>query len=124
MYNSVVFTSGMTIFITPQESAYINNKLLNGEKFFDIPRLNQTFNSSTVYYVGINSIFNEDKVRGSDFAFTQTSVVAKTKDGIEYQYTKGWKKTKDMFATAFSFSDYMKAQTIETGDSDPVNNPK
>lgn len=123
MYQSIVFRSGSTIWITDKEASYLYFRLLNGEKFVDVPRLSQVFNSDTIAYVGVNSIFLNEKVKGGEFSFTPSAIYAKI-DDKEFIFDKGWKKTKDVFAEGKTFDEHIGDQTVERGNADPVNNVK
>jgi len=108
MYNSLVLKSGLVIWLTTEEANSINQSLLNGDKFFELTRLGQTYNSDQVYYVGFNQIFFNPKVKGGEFRFAPNTVYAK-KGENEYAFRgDSWKIEKGIFKTGLSFEEIIK----------------
>ena len=112
MYNSLSLKSGLQIWITQEECAAINANLADSLRFFFIPRIKQTFNVDVVSNLGIHSMFYDAKVKGADFKFTPTAVVAKLKDYEAIWQGQNWKMTKDQYESAMSFDDLIASQTV------------
>lgn len=123
MEKTIVFNNALTIFITSAEFTYLNTKLLAGDSFVDLPRLNQTYNSGTISYIGVNQIFLDDKVKSADFKYTSSSVYAKKGDReFVFDSKKGWTDAiPNTYSTGIDFDELITSQTVVENDS--VNYP-
>ncbi len=132
MYNSIVFKSGLTIWITQKEADFLNFHLLQGAKFVFVARLLQTFNTDTIAYLGYNQLFFNQKVKDGEFRFSDTALHAK-KDGEEFIFESNgkWRKVKDSSSPTFGTVSFDEAQTFDDvikfntapGVTDHINNP-
>jgi len=104
--------AGLAIWITQTECDQINVELSEGARFFSLTRIKQTFNIDVVSNLGVHSMFNDPKVKGAEFRFTNNSVVAKLADSEAIWQGQNWKPTKDQFDKAMSFDDLIDEQTV------------
>lgn len=112
MQNSLNFKSGLKIWVTQDEFDVINHSLVAGDRFVSLPRIKQTFNIDTISNLGIDDLFYDEKVRGAEFRFTPSSVVAKLGD-MEFVYQgNSWNTTRCQFEKGMTFDELIASQTI------------
>jgi hypothetical protein len=114
MQNAIVFKDGSFVWITAGEKALISYNILNGEAFFELERLNTTYSSDSVAYVGIYKMFFAPLVQGALFGFTSAKLFAQS--GNSYWETngpEGWiSSTKENFENSSDFDGFIKDNTV------------
>ena len=111
MNNSITFVNGNTVWITQAEADDISTKLLAGDKFVKLNRLQKTFNTSEIANVGPNAIFFDPLVKDGEFSFSFNGIWAK-KDEKEYRWNQGWKLARGEFSLGMPFDDFIATMTI------------
>lgn len=114
MYYIIQIKSGYITWVTKDEAELISQKLLDGEKFVKLDRLNKVFNATEIVDVGPSQIFFDPLVRGGEFSFSYTTVYAKI-HGMEFVYNKGWKRNPGCFSLGKPFEEIIKDFTVKNG---------
>ena len=112
MQNCLVLKNGLLIWVTQFECDQINARLEDGLRFFQLDRIKQTFNIDVVSNLGVHSMFYDAKVKGAEFRFTPTAVVAKLADSEAIWQGQNWKATRDQFDTTMTFDELIASQTV------------
>jgi hypothetical protein len=79
MYNAIIFKDKGVLWLTVEETTLVNHALLNGERFFQVERMKQIYNSDNVNYVGVPDLFNDSCLdEKTTFGWTDETIFAHT----------------------------------------------
>jgi hypothetical protein len=113
MYNSLNFFNNSMVWITQAEADSMSTDFLAGKPFVSLPRLQKTYNSSSVHDVGPNNVFSDPTVAGGEFKFAYNGLWAKLADK-EYVWNKGWKLQRGSWdGNGMSFDDYIASTILQ-----------